>query len=162
MPWITLVQHAGTTRTVSGPAAFSTYRSESEAEQPAQADVHFRMNSSLGRTAIVSGSCSRWRSRKTESRIYYYLQVMCQKSIIRALHRNVPESSAIHLQRNPVLHFVEIMFNPSNSTGLEPGIPPLPRKKTGQKISGQKKFRSSEKTLSNGSSGRCSPYHCFL
>jgi hypothetical protein len=53
MPWITLVQQAGTTMTVSGPAAFSTYRSASESLHPAHADVHFSTYSSLGISAMV-------------------------------------------------------------------------------------------------------------
>ena len=59
MPWITLVQQAGTTSTVSGPAALSTYRRASESLHPAQAEVHFRIYSSLGISGMVSNSC-RW------------------------------------------------------------------------------------------------------
>jgi dipeptide/tripeptide permease len=55
---MTLVQHAGMTSTVSGPAALSTYLSASESLHPAQADVHFSMYSSLGISAIVSNSWS--------------------------------------------------------------------------------------------------------
>ena len=55
---MTLVQHAGTTSTVSGPAALSTYRSASESLHPAQAEVHFSTYSSLGISAMVSNSCS--------------------------------------------------------------------------------------------------------
>lgn len=83
---MTLVQHAGTTRTVSGPAALSTYRSASESLQPAHADVHFSTYSSLGISAIVFNSCSdiKWTGRREKrSRNYHYLlSTVHEKSII--------------------------------------------------------------------------------
>src|SRR4030042_56721 len=86
MPWMTLVQHAGTTRTVSGPAALSTYRRASESLQPAHADVHFSTYSSLGISAIVFNSCSdiKWTGRREKrSRNYHYLlSTVHEKSII--------------------------------------------------------------------------------
>jgi len=56
IPWITLEQLAGMTRTVSGPAALSTYRKESDELQPAHADEPFSTNSSLGISVMVSSS----------------------------------------------------------------------------------------------------------
>lgn len=86
MPWMTLVQHAGTTRTVSGPAALSTYRSARESLQPAHADVHFSTYSSWGISAIVFNSCSdiTWTGRREKrSRNYHYLlSTVHEKSII--------------------------------------------------------------------------------
>jgi hypothetical protein len=51
-PWITLVQQAGITSTVSGPAAFKTYLRARESLHPAHADVHLKINSSLGISVI--------------------------------------------------------------------------------------------------------------
>jgi hypothetical protein len=53
---MTLVQQAGTMSTVSGPAAFVTYRRLSDELHPAQADVHFFMYSSFGISAMVFNS----------------------------------------------------------------------------------------------------------
>jgi hypothetical protein len=71
---MTLVQQAGTTRTVSGPAALSTYLSASESLHPAHADVHFSTYSSLGISVMVSSSCGEMKlvvDTKKRSRNYH-------------------------------------------------------------------------------------------
>ena len=81
---MTLVQHAGTTRTVSGPAALSTYRSASESLHPAHAEVHFSTYSSLGISAMVSNSCSDSEGSMNadgRSRICYYLSIRLVKKV---------------------------------------------------------------------------------
>jgi len=82
MPWMTLVQQAGTTSTVSGPAAFVTYRRLSEELHPAHADVHFFMYSSFGISAMVSNSSKRFTgNREKRSRVYDYSSFRMDKKV---------------------------------------------------------------------------------
>src|SRR5512136_1621004 len=112
---MTLVQHAGTTSTVSGPAALSTYRSASESLHPAHAEVHFNMYSSLGISAMVSNSCSdgnKIGERERRSWICHYLSSRLVKKVSDPARHEKKQGHSVCPEDGQMMQFRNFFWPP--------------------------------------------------